>query len=102
MKLKDGDVFLTDKGLFVVKDGIPVLDEGVPGPFGGKIVRAALCKDHAGQEVVIVGRIHDHQPRNAMVKVRVIKDRHGTPGENEQSIMLDANTVVVIGAKKNG
>ncbi len=102
MRLKEGDVFFIDGEEYLVKDGAPIKQEKLNGPFGGRLVRSALIKDSPGTEIVIVGIVDDSQPRNNMVRIKVIKDRQGTPGERNQTIMLDCNTVVEIGAKKNG
>lgn len=100
MQLKEGDVFFIDGEEYLVKDGTPIKQPKISGPFGGQLVRAALLKDSPGKEIVIVGIVDDSQPRNNMVRIKVIKDRQGTPGERHQTIMLDCNTVVEMGAKK--
>ena len=102
MRLKEGDLFFTATGTYVVREGVPVKEKEVSGQFGGTLARAASLKDQAGKEVVLVGRVHEVQPKNFGVKIRLIKDRQGTPGENEQTVIIDANVVVEINPIKHG
>ena len=96
MKLKEGDTFYTHEGVFVIKNGIPVKEPKIQGTFGGELIRAQTIKESVGKEFLLLGIIDPKQPRNNTVRVKLIKDRRGTAGQDFQVISLDANVVVEV------
>lgn len=100
MRLKEGDTFYTEEGVFVIKNGIPVKEPKIQGTFGGQLVRAQTIKECPEREVILVGIVDSKQAKNNTVRVKIIKDRRGTAGQDFQVISLDANVVVEIPAKK--
>lgn len=93
MKLKDGDMFYTEQGLYRIEKGSPVFVPKEPGQFGGHIKSAKDVKHEQDLQVIIAGRISRLQPKNHKTNINVKKR-----GSNSdfQTVSLEANTIVEV------